>query len=335
MIARLFVLLLIVTLALAPTGMAVQQPPTDPDLEEGIRQVRKGHFAGGVITLDGVARRLAAEGGHSQELARAFTYLSIAYLRLAQEQKATAQFLEALKTDPDLLLDESEFPPWALQFFEDTRKEAQEEATVGPAAPAEDMKKEDPVVEATTTATESTPMATEPASAEPEKKGGSKKTLLVLLGAGAGAAGVGVALAGGGGGSSTAPSTPTEQGCGGNFTVSAHDNSVVSVLLNTGLDIVVGTRLLVTAMGNACYGGDPPLCSGPDGDPEEGSRLRPNGCETGELVGRLGDGPLICLGVRFDGAAPAGGPLSLGYNDIDFANNSGSYSVDVVGTCRS
>ena len=121
MSTKFVALLLAATLSLAPAA-ALQQTPAEPDLEQGIHQVRIGDFEKAVVTLDTVARRLASDGGRSQDLARAYVYLSIAYLGLSQEQKARAQFIEALKTDSDMQLDEDEFPPWALEFFEKTRE---------------------------------------------------------------------------------------------------------------------------------------------------------------------------------------------------------------------
>jgi hypothetical protein len=48
-----------------------------------------------VVTLDGVVRRLATSGREPKDLTRAYTYLAIAYLGLAQEQSAKARFLDA------------------------------------------------------------------------------------------------------------------------------------------------------------------------------------------------------------------------------------------------
>src|SRR5712691_9547586 len=62
------------------------------DLEKGIRQVEGGEFEDAVITLDAAARQLATEGKRPKDLARAYTYLAIAYLELSQEQAAKAKF---------------------------------------------------------------------------------------------------------------------------------------------------------------------------------------------------------------------------------------------------
>lgn len=210
MSTRLVVVLLIGALALAPS-LGALEAPSDPELEEGIRQTQLGDFENAVVTLDTAARRLAAEGGRSAELARAYVYLSIAYLGLSQEQKAKAQFLEALKTDSDMTIDEGEFPPRVIEFFEEAREEALAEGVVAPVPP--------PPAEAPTVSEPEPVLEPEPASAvataepEPEKKGGSAKWLLIGGGA---AAAAGVALAAGGGsggsgGSGGTTTTPTPQ----------------------------------------------------------------------------------------------------------------------------
>jgi hypothetical protein len=210
MSTRPVAVLLIAALALAPSLVALDTPP-DPELEEGIRLTQLGDFEKAVVTLDGAARRLAAEGGRSAELARAYVYLSIAYLGLSQEQKAKAQFLEALRADRDMTIDEGEFPPRVLKFFEEAREEAEAEGvvTATPAPPAEAPAPSEPgpVVEPEPEPeTEPEPVtqaATVPA--EPEKKGGSAKW--ILIGGGAAAA-AGAALALGGGGSDGPPPPP-------------------------------------------------------------------------------------------------------------------------------
>jgi len=198
MSTRLVAVLLVGALAFSPALIA-QEATADSQLEEGIEQAQVGDFEEAIVTLDAAARRLAAEGGRSRGLARAYVYLSIAYLGLSQEQKAKAQFLEALKADNQMEIDEGEFPPRILEFFEEAREEAVAEG----------------VVEPTPTTPEPAPTATEPqpttTAAEPEKKGGGMKW--VLIGGGAAAA-AGIALAaggGGGGGGGSAATTPTRE----------------------------------------------------------------------------------------------------------------------------
>ena len=96
---------------------------TGPDLATGVRQTQIGEFEAAVATLDAVVQRLSAEGGQPKQLARAYLYLSIAYLGLSEGQKAKAKFTEALRTDMELELSPSEFPPKILRFFEEARGE--------------------------------------------------------------------------------------------------------------------------------------------------------------------------------------------------------------------
>jgi len=174
-------------------------------------QTRRGVFEKAVITLDGVVRNLAAEGGRTEELARAHLYLAVAYFHLEQEEKARAEFLKALETDTDISITASEFPPRILQFFEETKAQAAAavaeeppEATPTVTEPQEKPEAatdEPPTDKATAPDVEAADAAaTQPsAMAEPsDKRGGGRKKLLILAGVGA-AAGIGVATAKGGG----------------------------------------------------------------------------------------------------------------------------------------
>jgi hypothetical protein len=181
MLKRWLVLMLVVALGSPQRGMGAD---VDTDLANGVRQAQEGDFENAVVTLDGVVRRLSGQPSRAKDLARAYTYLSIAYLGLSQEQTAKAKFLEAWKADRDMSLSPREFPPRILEFFEKAREEANLPAATRP-TPA--------------------PPAAARAS-EPKKKG--SKTVPILIGA-AVLAGVGVAVAagGGGGGNGTPPTT--------------------------------------------------------------------------------------------------------------------------------
>jgi hypothetical protein len=179
---------LFVALAFLTTGVetALLAQASDPELQKGIQQAREGLFDAAVITLDGVARRMAGQPGRAKELAQAYTYLAVAYLGLSQEQQAKAKFLEALKADNALDVTTREFPPKIVQFFEQARKEAQPQPKPAPAP---------------------SPTAA-PAGGSGGKKGGSKLPF-VLLGV-AGAGGIAVVAAKGGGGDDPGPGpTPT------------------------------------------------------------------------------------------------------------------------------
>src|SRR5688572_2692726 len=122
MLKRCLVLLLVV--ALGSPQRVDAQGTVDTDLANGVRQAQEGDFENAVVTLDGVVRRLSGQPARAKDLARAYTYLSIAYLGLSQEQTAKAKFLEAWKADRDMNLSAREFPPRILEFFEKAREEA-------------------------------------------------------------------------------------------------------------------------------------------------------------------------------------------------------------------
>jgi hypothetical protein len=183
MLKRWLVLLLVVALGIPQRGTAADT--VDTDLANGVRQAQEGDFENAVVTLDGVVRRLSGQPSRAKDLARAYTYLSIAYLGLSQEQTAKAKFLEAWKADRDMNLSPREFPPRILEFFE----KAREEANLAPPA----------------TSSSPRPAPVSSPSPEPKKKG--SKTVPILIGA-AVLGGVGIAVAAGGGGESTPSPAP-------------------------------------------------------------------------------------------------------------------------------
>ena len=132
MLKRWVVLLLVMALGMPHAAFA----DVDTDLATGVRQAQEGDFENAVVTLDGVVRRLAGQGSRTKDLARAYTYLSIAYQGLGQDQQAKAKFLEALKLDRDMTLSSREFPPRILEFFEEARREAGVSAPAPRATPA-------------------------------------------------------------------------------------------------------------------------------------------------------------------------------------------------------
>jgi hypothetical protein len=189
MLKRWLVLLLVLAVGLPRPALAAD---VDTDLAAGIKLAQEGEFETAVTTLDSVVRRLTGQPNRAKDLARAYTYLSISYLGLSQEQTAKAKFMEAWKADQNMELSPREFPPRILEFFEQARKEA---GATGTAAP------------------HSTP-SPRPAAVSPSpepKKGGSKTLLLVggilLVGAGVAVAAGGGGDDGGGGGTTTPPQT--------------------------------------------------------------------------------------------------------------------------------
>ena len=167
--------LLALLLIAAPADLHAQPPPTDAEVVAGVKQVDDGEYDKAILTLDNAARRLAGDPAKVGDLSQAYLYLGIAYIGKGHEAAARAKFREALRQIKDLTLSPEKFPPKVIDAFEAAK---QEEAQ---------------------------------APAVAEKKGGSKKGLVI---GGVVAAGAAVAVAagagGGGGGESGTPTTPGE-----------------------------------------------------------------------------------------------------------------------------
>ncbi len=200
MVRRTMALCLVVGMALPQQFASAQSSPEDVGLATGIRQVREGDFDAAVITLDGVVKRLSAQKGQAKDLGRAYTYLAIAYVGLAQQETAKAKFLEAWKADKSMTLSPKEFPPNIIDFFDQAKKEGEKkaEAEAKPTPPAPPTPKPAPTP-ATTTASTAT-----------KKSGGGAKTALLVVGGLAVAGGIALAAKGG---STSLPPPPTLPPC--------------------------------------------------------------------------------------------------------------------------
>lgn len=178
---------LLSALALLAAPLPAQQPPEDPEVAKGVREVEEGELDAGIFTLDAAARRLAANPAGRRELGRAYLYLGIAFVGKAQETLAKARFRDALQQQGGLSLSPDQFPPKVIALFEAARQElGQASAATLPAA---------------SPAAQSTP--------PPEKKKGSKLPLILLGVGGAAAAGIAVAAGGGSSGAPTGRTSPT------------------------------------------------------------------------------------------------------------------------------
>ncbi len=115
-------LVLLLGLALPVSG---QQPAQtgDDDLASGIRQVREGDFEVAIVTLEGVARRLEADGGRPRAAAEARLFLGVAQVALGQLDAARASFRAALVSYPDLTASEAQFSPKVIRVFDQARAE--------------------------------------------------------------------------------------------------------------------------------------------------------------------------------------------------------------------
>jgi hypothetical protein len=186
------------------------QTQSDPELAVGIQQVREGEFEQGLVTLENVANRMTAKKGQEATLARVYTYLAVAYMGLAQKEKAKAKFVEAWKADMGMTLSPKEFPPSVIAAFEQAKSEA---ATAGRRVAEEPAPAAATTPSPTTGAQAATPPATPTAgpnaAVTAEKKGGGHTGLILGIVGGAGAI-AGIAAAKGGGGSGgNSPPPPT------------------------------------------------------------------------------------------------------------------------------
>ncbi|PYQ11691.1 MAG: hypothetical protein DMF80_20925 [Acidobacteria bacterium] len=102
---------------------AVAQTP-DPELAQGVKQVREGDFEGAVVTLEAVVRRLASVPQRSADLVQAYVQLGVAYVALDQADAARSRFREALARDRGLRLSPTEYSPKVREVFEAARREA-------------------------------------------------------------------------------------------------------------------------------------------------------------------------------------------------------------------
>jgi hypothetical protein len=119
-------LALVLGAAIALTPLPLHAQPPDPELVQGLKQVREGDFEGAVTTLDSVARRLSATPARSRDLIQAYLNLGVAYVALDQAEKARAGFREALARDRNLKLSPAEYSPKVLTVFEEARREARQ-----------------------------------------------------------------------------------------------------------------------------------------------------------------------------------------------------------------
>jgi len=126
---RLCALLVGAGLLLTPVPLRAQS--ADPELAQGLRQVREGDFEGAVTTLESVVRRLSPAPERSRDLVQAYVNLGVAYVALDQRDAARSRFGEALARDRSLKLSAAEYSPKVLAVFEEARQRARQAAPGG------------------------------------------------------------------------------------------------------------------------------------------------------------------------------------------------------------
>jgi hypothetical protein len=110
---------LVISVVAAPLPAAQQHP----GLATGIRQVQEGDIEAAAVTLSRAAEELIESGSQDAELARTLAYLALVHQGLGEADVARADMVEAVRHDPALQLDPSQFPPRLLQLLAEVRKD--------------------------------------------------------------------------------------------------------------------------------------------------------------------------------------------------------------------
>ncbi len=104
--------------------------------------------------------------------------------------------------------------------------------------------------------------------------------------------------------------------------------------VNSGVKIVTGQTVVITASGTAnTWGGKDISTGGPDGQPANmcGAVECPlRGANYGALIGRVGKGDTFLVGSHLEFTASADGELFLTINDWECADNIGSFNVSIT-----
>jgi tetratricopeptide (TPR) repeat protein len=111
------------------TQEAAPAPATaSADLAQGIQKLRSGAYDAAIDALNSTVRQWSSDPAHSADVARAYLYLSAAYLGLDSRLAARAAFKQALTTNPRLVPETEGFSADVIRAFRDMRKELKIEA---------------------------------------------------------------------------------------------------------------------------------------------------------------------------------------------------------------
>ncbi|MGH9789315.1 MAG: hypothetical protein ACRD4U_11510, partial [Candidatus Acidiferrales bacterium] len=147
---------------------------------------------------------------------------------------------------------------------------------------------------------------------------------------------ISVGSSGGTGGTTTTTPAPPPPPMHTGSRQSRYDVDVSSTTewVDTGIDVVTGDTLRISAEGTINY--TTSKTCGPDGGKREWQdlirALPVNDAGRGALVGIIGDGTVakaFLVGSKYEGAVKSTGRLYLGVNDDDYKNNKGSFRVRV------
>jgi hypothetical protein len=116
------------------------------------------------------------------------------------------------------------------------------------------------------------------------------------------------------------------------YQVSAAGYSTAHQWLSTGLILPARTQLHITVSGRACLDAtNPNSCSGPEGIANANPACAALGIVCGALYGKIGaNGTVFFIGAELTTTTTDAGNLFLGYGDINYQDNTGSFTARVV-----
>ena len=117
-----FLIAVSITGTIAASGsILAQAPQAPPTLPDAITVVRAGDYFRGILMLNDVVNQLSAQPDQAAARARAQAYRAFAFLGLEQLERARAAVDLALKADPSIVVDPTDFNARLAAMFEDAR----------------------------------------------------------------------------------------------------------------------------------------------------------------------------------------------------------------------
>ena len=119
-----------------PLEVERRAPSATATLADGISQARSGDYVNALVTLNDVVSQMASQPAQPATLARAHAYRAVALMGLGQMEWAQAAVLQALRADPRIAVDATEFGARVAALFESARRPARDPEAAGQAAEA-------------------------------------------------------------------------------------------------------------------------------------------------------------------------------------------------------
>lgn len=119
-----------------PLEVEARAPSATATLADGISQARSGDYVNALVTLNDVVSQMASRPAQPATLARAHAYRAVALIGLGQVEWAQAAVLQALRADPRIAVDATEFGARVAALFDSARRPARDPEAAGQAAEA-------------------------------------------------------------------------------------------------------------------------------------------------------------------------------------------------------